>query len=243
MTFRFTILLLLVNFFGLQAQDTLIKKSTERILGYVLRVDTATVSFHKAAMPDGPVYTIPKDELTGIHYANGHLDSFVTAAVRVQSPQLDNGHTVVANSLALTQHQMQYRIEWKKRHYYQNNVRLSRKEVNFILLQQNNPKVDFYLSNSRKCNIIGKSTGAASIPISIIGTMLMIYDNAFPNNPRQGSYANANSSSNSSVSPVFLVGVVGLVSGAALDIIGYVYKNAAHRSYVNALEQYNALIL
>jgi hypothetical protein len=60
---------------GLFAQDTIFKKNKERVLASVIE-SGVVIKYHLADLPDGPVYSIPKNDVRYIHYADGRIESF-----------------------------------------------------------------------------------------------------------------------------------------------------------------------
>jgi hypothetical protein len=236
---------------SMQAQDTLFKKSKERILAYVIRVDTATVSYHKAAMPDGPIYSVAKGELIRIRYENGHIDSFVTAPVIKPEVLQQQNQVVYTSSSPNPQGQGLDRIEVSGRRYYQNNVHLTQKKVSRILVQQHNPKIEYYLHDSWRRQAMGQVASYGSIPFTAVGGFSLLFglavsaSNAATTSTGGPGSGPAGTTSKPAISatPFYVVGFTSLVSAAALSVAGKIYKKSARASYLKAIEMYNAQIL
>jgi hypothetical protein len=219
----------------MHAQDTLFKKNHERLLGKVLRVDTATVSFRKATMPDGPVYTVAKAELTAIHFQDGHRDTFTNVVAPIPDVQQVKGQMVSTSSTKLSTRQIQERIEVDRTRFYQNNVSLRHREVSAILLEMKNPDINFYLHDSWKRNEISQVTGYSAIPFYSIAGLGFLLESAFQSGNSKGGSKFA--------SPFFLIGIGGLISGATLTYFSSQYKDWSKASYLKAIDVYNDQIL
>lgn len=93
-----TIFLVLALILGLQmawAQDIITTKSGNDIQAKVVEVGIHNVKYKKFANPDGPEYTIPKDNILIIRYENGEKDIFEYEPTVAQSayynPQIRPG--------------------------------------------------------------------------------------------------------------------------------------------------------
>ena len=58
------------------AQDTIVKKNNDRIIGNILEISSSDIKYKRFDLPDGPVYIAPKAEVLRIKYANGFVDEF-----------------------------------------------------------------------------------------------------------------------------------------------------------------------
>jgi hypothetical protein len=66
---------------GLSAQDIITTKAGEEIKAQVLEVLTAEIKYKKHSNPEGPTYSIKKEEVFMIKYKNGEKDVFkITSA-------------------------------------------------------------------------------------------------------------------------------------------------------------------
>ena len=59
-----------------QAQDVIFRSSTDSIQAQVLTVGTTEVTYRKWNNLEGPIYSIPINEIAAIRYANGSYDFF-----------------------------------------------------------------------------------------------------------------------------------------------------------------------
>ena len=71
----FLFFLFLLQHFLLRAQDTICSRKGDKIIAHVLEVGE-TVRFKRADIPEGPVYVMPRSEISTIRYANGARDIF-----------------------------------------------------------------------------------------------------------------------------------------------------------------------
>lgn len=58
------------------AQDIILLKSAEEINGKVEQISQSELSYRKAELPDGPLYTIPLKDVFSVTYANGYRETF-----------------------------------------------------------------------------------------------------------------------------------------------------------------------
>src|SRR6218665_3176204 len=72
----FKLLLFCLCFFcaGMQAQDMIVKKDGSILKGKIMEVSEESVKYKKADNPDGPMYTISKENILSINYANGEVE-------------------------------------------------------------------------------------------------------------------------------------------------------------------------
>ena len=71
------LVLLCAGFSAALAQDLITTKSGEDVKAKVLEVGVSAVKYVKSSNPDGPVYTLPCEDILMIRYANGEKDVFV----------------------------------------------------------------------------------------------------------------------------------------------------------------------
>lgn len=83
-----------------EAQDKLIKRNGDEVAGKVVDVATRTITYKKADNPDGPTYTIGKDELAKIVYENGSEDIFNSISDRKAraTKKINYGNNIIAFS-------------------------------------------------------------------------------------------------------------------------------------------------
>jgi len=61
---------------ALKAQDTIVKRNNEKVIGKILEVNPTDIKYKRFDYPDGPTFTIVKWELKYIIYGNGVNESF-----------------------------------------------------------------------------------------------------------------------------------------------------------------------
>ena len=64
--------------FGAFSQDTLVTRNGQVILGKVYEINQTDIKYRKPSNPDGPLYTISKEDVAMIEYKNGSKDVFQT---------------------------------------------------------------------------------------------------------------------------------------------------------------------
>ncbi len=79
------LLILTLSFCSLHAQDSILKKNGVTILAKVLEVNLTEIKYRNYGDENGEIYSILKDEVWTIHYANGNTD-----IINTETPEYDN---------------------------------------------------------------------------------------------------------------------------------------------------------
>jgi hypothetical protein len=88
--------IILISFCKLSiAQDTIIKKNNDVILAKIIEISPSEIKYNRFDIPNGPAYSIRRDELLRIKYKNGIVDEFsgqkpvsttITTATKEEKP-------------------------------------------------------------------------------------------------------------------------------------------------------------
>ena len=76
------ILVALITFSELQAQDIILLRTAEEINGKVVEIGGDELKYRRQDMPDGPLYSIKLSSIFSITYANGVVESFNNTAAK-----------------------------------------------------------------------------------------------------------------------------------------------------------------
>jgi len=79
---NFFIIAIVFYFNALHAQDVIIKMDGSVIQGTVTEVNESDLKYIKADSPGGPAYSISKDKVFSVNYANGVVEKFKGKAVQ-----------------------------------------------------------------------------------------------------------------------------------------------------------------
>ena len=71
------IMVFVVLYTNIQAQDTIVKKTGEKIIAKVVGVNKVEIQYRKLENPDGPIYAIERIFVLEILYANGLKENFL----------------------------------------------------------------------------------------------------------------------------------------------------------------------
>lgn len=74
----FTSALLMMGSFSAFSQDTLFTRSGQMIPAKVYEINQTDIKYKKPSNPDGPLYSISKEDIAVIEYKNGSKDVFQT---------------------------------------------------------------------------------------------------------------------------------------------------------------------
>ena len=74
------------------AQDTILKRTNEKIIAKVLEVNQVEVKYKKFNFQDGPTYIVAKNDIKSIIYSNGSKEVFVS---EVPKPNANNSSLLI----------------------------------------------------------------------------------------------------------------------------------------------------
>lgn len=94
------------------AQDTIYTRNGSVINGKVAEITQAEIKYKKASNPDGPVYSMGKEDVVLIHYRNGSKDVFASNSPNPNDP------SVVQNNQQQQQMQQQAPPVVNNNNYY-----------------------------------------------------------------------------------------------------------------------------
>lgn len=121
----------LLNTMFVMAQDVIFRSSSDSIQAQVLTIGTTEISYRKWSNMEGPIYTIPINEVAAIRYANGTYDFF------------SNKNAAVSDNANLSRSQMLTRSG--NTYYYENRV--MNKQATLEWLKTQNCSVAYELFN------------------------------------------------------------------------------------------------
>ena len=87
--------LLMIGSFSAFSQDTLFTRSGQVILGKVYEINQTEIKYKKPSNPDGPLYSVSKEDITLIEFKNGSKEVFQSGQV---SNQADNTYSNNSNT-------------------------------------------------------------------------------------------------------------------------------------------------
>jgi hypothetical protein len=96
---RFLILFPLCLSAAAFAQDEIITRNGEVIKGKVQEITQTEIKYKKTSNPDGPLYTVSKNDVAVVEYKNGTKDVFA-AGQQTQQSQQPQDDAVAANTSA-----------------------------------------------------------------------------------------------------------------------------------------------
>ncbi len=73
----------------INAQDLIAKKDGSIIKAKILEVGEESIKYKKFDNPDGPNYTLSKESITSINYANGEVEKFSSSETKKKSEEVD----------------------------------------------------------------------------------------------------------------------------------------------------------
>lgn len=114
----------------LSAQDVITLKTGEDINVKVLEVGSADVKYKKADNPDGPSYTVSKNDVFMIKYQNGSKDVFNTTTTTAPAPAAPSQTAAPANNNVDTKKEVEAGIRsYQSQQEYDKNMRLFRRKL------------------------------------------------------------------------------------------------------------------
>lgn len=82
------VLLCTLSFSAVSAQDIIMKKNADEIRAKVTEVGSTEIKYRKWENPNGPIYTIPVEDVFVIKYENGTTDKFADLSTTKSRPKI-----------------------------------------------------------------------------------------------------------------------------------------------------------
>ena len=171
--FSFLLLPLLIK-----AQDTIVKRDGEKIIAKLAEVNPNNVRYKRFDYQDGPMFTLQKEEIKFIIYANGVKDIFENY---VPPPVVRENFSALDLSIQAT-----------GKYYYYKERRISEPEMLVISGKLKDPKINLIIKKVEDKKFIQNVTAIGSIPLFVSG--LYIYEANRPTRSRRGRPSISNSS-------------------------------------------------
>jgi hypothetical protein len=210
------IVLILLSAMQVNAQDTIVKRDLHTVPAKIMEVRTNEIRYKRWDNLEGPLYVIPAEEVWLLRYAGGLVDTIKYTPVPV-APAPSSYTAAVFHP-----------IERRDGDYYYQGIRVSNAHL-YDLINRNGPdEARALLSEERRLRRMGTTLEWISIPISIIGNMVLI--------EYVGDSYNANRSQ-------LFTGTVMFVGGAAGAIVGIASKATSRTKLRDAVALYNAKVL
>lgn len=152
------------------AQDTLVKKNGQQIIGKVLEVSSTEVKYKKADFPDGPTYTELKSTLERIKYNGGHVDIFQEVKVsKVEPVKTEDDYRQPVNDYKQPINKSQ--IVRKGSYYVQDDNFMREGQMYKELLKVKDPEITYRVKRARSEKGL-RYMGFAAIPV-FLGTVII----------------------------------------------------------------------
>lgn len=138
----------------LQAQDTLVKRNGEKLMVKMMEVNPTDVHYKRSDLPDGPLYTLQKEEIKVVIYSNGIKESFenyIPQVVKEKAVPVDLSMQSSGNK------------------YYFKEHRIAEPDMLAVASKPNDKKINLMIKKVDELKFIEKTTMIASIPIFIFG--------------------------------------------------------------------------
>ena len=101
-------------------QDVIITKDAKKIEAKVLEVNASDIKYKLFYYPDGPVYTMPKQNIASIIYQNGHVDTFAdTTSPNSMNSSNPENRLIVSNFMNLTDDQQEEYLKQYDPEFYE----------------------------------------------------------------------------------------------------------------------------
>jgi len=88
-------------------QDIIVTKDAKKIEAKVTEVNVNDIKYKLSINPDGPIYTMPKSDLSSIIYQNGTIDLFEDTKQQTQNLSDIEKSNIAFNFLSLTDNQQE----------------------------------------------------------------------------------------------------------------------------------------
>jgi hypothetical protein len=166
--------LCLCTAFTSKAQDLIIKTNGDTIRAKLMEVGVNTISYKKINLPDGPNYTLDKNEVSFIKHKSGEIE-YINKNVSVKTPTSIASPSAAAsetNSMTSDQSssQSKNKIEFVDNKYLINGQKAKRKDVDRYLSKSKNPAIVLGLKGAKAMGTAQKIVKITSYPTTIAGS-------------------------------------------------------------------------
>lgn len=151
-----------------RSQDTIVKRNGEKITVKLMEVNPNDVRYKRLDYLEGPLFTVQKQDIKFIVYANGIKDSFENY---VAPPPIKENFPAPDLSM-----------QTSGRYYYYKERRLDEPDMLAVARKINDPKINLMIQKVEEKRFIQNSTRIASLPIFAAG--LYIYSTSLPTRKR-----------------------------------------------------------
>jgi hypothetical protein len=166
------------------AQDTIVKRDGQLLIGTVLEVSTEEVKYKKIDFPDGPTYIQIKSTIERINYHGGHVDIFKeeekiskeNASKSADYVEFENGTPII-----------------KMDSYYRRGPDvMTERDVHKLLLSTKDPEIMSCVKNAKTSKAL-RYLGFAAIPliVSSIAVLSICSDVEQLSNSESNAYLSA----------------------------------------------------
>jgi hypothetical protein len=169
---------ILISFGFANAQDTIVKRNSEKIISKVIEVNPHNVRYKRLDNIDGPIYTLEKEQINYIIYFNGIkelYDSYVALPP--------------ANVISVPQ---DLSIQTSGKYYYYKELRITEPDMHVIVRRLKDPKINLMVKSAENKKFIQNISFIASVPVFISG--FYIYQTNKPMRGRRGRPSTQSSS-------------------------------------------------
>ena len=153
------------SFQFLKAQDTIVKRNGEKLIVKLAEVNLNDVRYKRLDLPDGPLYTLPKQEIKIVIYYNGIKESF------------ENFVPPVVNSNSMP---FDLSMQSSGDKYYFKERKIEEPDMLAVVGKLGDKKINLMIKKVNDLKFIQKTTMIVSIPLFIFGAYTY-----FKNAPRR----------------------------------------------------------
>ena len=169
MKWYFLFAILLFSSLFIKAQDTIVTRNGEKIISKLMEVNPTNVRYKRFDYQDGPLFTLEKQDIKFIVYANGMKDSFKNyvppTPIKEKIPAIDLS------------------MQTSGKYYYYKERRIGEPDMLAIAGKLNDPKINLMIKKTEEKKLIQNVTRIAGIPIFISG--FYIYESNRPKRTRR----------------------------------------------------------
>jgi hypothetical protein len=148
----------------LRAQDTLVKRSGERILVKVLEINSSDIRYKRYNNPDGPLYSVYKTEVSYIVFSTGLKEKYDSEPI--SQPVVSTPPPAVVKENVTREDKT---IMPDGHFYLYRNRRLAENDVYDLIAKQKNPKLMLLVKQTKDCRTTQYLLGGGGLLLGIAG--------------------------------------------------------------------------
>jgi hypothetical protein len=207
----------------MKAQDTIVKRSGEKLIVHLTEVNPEDIRYTRFDYQNGPLFTLPKQEIAYIMYSNGIKESF-------------ENYTPSLRALGSKGPDLSMQVSGNK--YYFKGLMIEETDMLAVAAKLKDKKINLMIKKVGDLEFIQKACTIGGIALFVGG--LYVYSK---NRPYRGGRRRASAGPTTAQEQGQVSGEVLMLAGLASEVLSISYKISRTRHAHLLVGAYNQLII